>query len=475
MSRAPRYTLLLLGALLASPTLAQPAEPRGPRDIIAGAQKARAQREMVQATSRGAGGAAAAAPPAPTAPRAEAVQNPHAGLDPHGGAGPHGGPAAHPGMAADGAPPPIATERPAPALPTGTIEVRVFEPTGAPAPAAEVSLGIMNADGSRASKPGRADANGVARFSDLPFGDKQAYRVNAPYQGARYSSMPFRLPHQGGYQVEIHRLPVTHDARMIVLYVGATSIELKDDRLKVVQQSRLLNLGGATYVFPEEGTLVRLPAGFMAVQTEDVMTDQKVVEAKGEGLRVSGSLPPGEVTLMWGFDLPLEGTEASFRVDVPWLVFAYRVISDAPAGIKLTVQDMPEPVLHEDEGRRMLVTEMQRKVGDQPFTSVRVALAGIPGPGPGRWIAAAVALLALALGVFASLRGAKTAPAATLEAELEARKAALLDRVRKLDAEHAEGEVGPQYHREQLARITDELAAVLREAALAGEPRGEPR
>jgi hypothetical protein len=469
MSRALKCAMLI--ALFASPVLAQPASPaspRGPGDLIAGAQKARAQREMEQATARGAGGE-----PAPA--KAPGPVDAHAGVAPQGGTSPHGA-AAHPGMPDDTEPPPIATERPAPALPTGTIEVRVFEPTGAPARGAELALGIMNADGSRASKPGRTDANGIARFNDLPIGDKQAYRINAPYQGARYSSTPFRLPHQGGgYQVEIHRLPVTRDSRMVVLYVGATSIELKDDRLKIVQQSRLLNLGGATYVFPDAGTLVRLPEGFMAVQTEDVMTDQKVVEAKGEGLRVSGSLPPGEVTLMWGFDLPLEGTEASFELDVPWLVFAYRVISDAPVGMTLTVQDMPEPVLHEDEGRRMLVTEMQRKVGDQPFKSVRVALAQIPGPGPGRWIAGALALFAVAFGVFASRRGAKAAPSATRGAELASRQAELLERVRKLDAEHAEGEVGPKYHEEQLARITDELAAVLREAALTAKSSEEAR
>ena len=37
------------------------------------------------------------------------------------------------------------------------------------------------------------------------------------------------------------------------------------------------------------------------------MTDQRVAEATAKACACTGSLPPGEATLLWGFDLPLDG------------------------------------------------------------------------------------------------------------------------------------------------------------------------
>jgi hypothetical protein len=360
--------------------------------------------------------------------------------------------------------PPVATEAVEPSLAAGTVLVRVLDPAGQPAANAEVLLGVMESDGNRSTKNARTNADGTLQFRDLAVGDKQAYRVNVPYRGAKYSSNPFRLPPRGGYRVEIRQLPVTTDDRLVVLYMGATSIELKDDRLKVVQQARLLNLGRATYVFPSEGTLVPLPQGFMAVQSEEVMTDQRVTEAKGEGVRVRGSLVPGEVTLLWGFDLPLEGEQASFKIGIPWVTFAYRVIADAPKGMAMSVASLPEPIVHEDDGRRLLVTEIQLKVGDPRLSEVRIELRGIPGPGSARWVAAGLAVTLLIGGAIFALRApAKTERRASqLRAEeIEARKRELLDRARELEAQRARDEIGPQYHAEQLELVRDELAALL--------------
>jgi hypothetical protein len=251
---------------------------------------------------------------------------------------------------------------------------------------------------------------------------------------------------------------------MVVTYVGATSVEFKDDRLKVVQQTRLMNVGSETYVFPEEGTLVRLPEGFLAFQTQEVMTDQHITESKGEGVRVRGSLPPGETTLLWAFDLPITGRTAKFGVDLPWLVFTYRVITDAPEGTTLRVEGMPEPEAHKDKGRRFWVTEIQRRVGNEPFKRVQITLSGIPGPGVGRWVAALLALLAVGAGVWVALR-LPDRRATRSSADFEAHKADVLARARALKQQHDAGETGPDYHREQLAALEEELAELLYEQA----------
>lgn len=438
--------------------------PKGPADIIGRSGRARAARELEQAGTRGASQQQSAPAPDPNAaaepPSAPAQDPPAASAatrDPHAAAQNQN---PHPGTATGDSPPPVASERVDTGLPAGTIRVRVRDPDGSLARDAEVSVGIMLADGTRESKDARTDAVGIATFSGLTTGERQAYRVNVPYQGAKYSSNPFRLPPRGGYDVEIRRLETTRDPKLIVLYVGATSVELKDDRIHVVQQSRLLNLTDKAYVFPEEGALVRLPDGFKAVQVQETMTDQRVVESE-EGLRVRGSILPGEVTLLWGFDLPLSGTEARFAIDLPWLTFAYRVIADAPEGLSLSVEDMPAPILHADAGRRFLITEVQRKIGDPPFQRLDIALDGIPGPGPGRFIASALALALVIGGVALARRPAPAHTAVSAGTDFEARKQALLDSARQLDALRAAGEIGPQYHEEQMSSIADELAALL--------------
>lgn len=451
-----------------APAARDTSPPKGPADIIGGAMRQRASREMQQATQRGSGATTAAneqapapAPdqaPVPSAPEQGQAPSPSAGASPHG-------PGAHPGMDSEEALPPIATEAVEPNLPVGTVQIRVLDPQGRVAANADVSLGIMDSDGQRTSKNAKTNADGLATFAQLAVGDKQAYRVNVPYRRAKYSSNPFRLPQRGGgYRVEIRELPVTTDDRLVVLYMGATSLELKDDRIKIVQQARVLNLGRETYVFPEKGTLVKFPKGYLAMQSEEVMTDQKIAEVKGEGVRITGSLTPGEVTLLWGFDLPLEGSEADVAIGLPWLTFAYRVISDAPQGMSLQVAGLPEPIVHEEGGRRMLVTEVQLKVGDPRLSELKISLRGIPGPGPARWVAAALALLLLLAGIAFAIkpvaRDAAGAPRLRGE-EIEARKRELLVRARELHAQRASEEIGPQFHAEQLELIRDELAALL--------------
>ncbi len=373
------------------------------------------------------------------------------------------------------APKPISEERPDPSVPPGSIRVRVIDQADAPVANAEIALGIMSSNGDRETKPGRTAADGSFTFSGLPTGDQKAFRINIPFDGAKYSSSPFRLPAASGYEVTIRRLPVTRDERMVVLYVGATSVELKDDRLKIIQQSRLLNLGGQTYVFPKGGAKVVLPAGFTGVQTEESMGDQQVKEGEG-GLTIEGSVLPGETTLLWGFDLPITGSDASFEVGLPWITFAYRVIADAPEGLQLRVDEMPEPFLQRDAGRRFWITEMQRRVGDPPFRKLVVHVTGIPGPGPSRFIAVALALGMVLAGVAVArrnTRGSGQALAARNAANgaisltaIEARQRA---RAAQLEEERATGAIGPEHHREQLDAVIDELAVALLERSPAPE------
>jgi hypothetical protein len=444
------------------------APPRGPADIVKRTVEARDARDKAVLQAPVSQGEAATGDP--SAP-ADALPAGHPQLDDTAQPSAAGGmddtlvgddPHAH----APGAPPlarrALSTADPSPDLGPGKVRVRVLDENEHPV-AADLSLGTMAQQAGRTSQSARTGADGTHVFDNLPTGDKQAYRVNVLYQGAKYSSTPFRLPTDRGFDVLIRRLPTTRDSHDLVLYVGATSLELKDERIKVVQQARLINIGSKTYVFPEGGQLVPLPKDLLVFQAEEIMTDQHLKEEKGQGVRLTGSVPPGEVTLTWGFDVPRESSTAEFSFDLPWVTFAYRVLADAAPGMTLEVDGMPAAELHEDNGRRFYVTEIMKRVGEQPLRRVHIRLKNIPGPGPMRFIAVGLALLVVGIGVFISRKHVPGSNRLAPDQNLAAQKSALLQRAAALDDEHERGEIGPEFHAQARQELEDELAAVLYE------------
>jgi hypothetical protein len=451
MKRLGRGVLLLSCLMVAAQLQAQEGPPKGPGDIIKRAQQARQKPALLQ-DGKPAQAADGLPEGHPTPEQAEA-QAP-VGDDPH----------AH----QEGAPPlerrALSEATPSSAVAAGSIRVKVLDATERPVPNATLQLGTMSQDSGRTTTPGTTGPDGTFVFSNLA-GDKIAYRVNVLHQGAKYSSTPFRLPPDQGFDVIVRQLDTTKDAREVVLYVGATSVELKDERLRIVQQARLVNIGQKTYVFPEEGTLLRFPKDAMAFQAEEVMTDQHMKEAKGEGMRITGSMPPGEVTLTWGFDLPQTETTAELTFELPWVTFAYRVLADAAPGMTLEVDDMPAAETHEDRGRRLLVTEVVKRVGEAPLRTVHIKLSGIPGPGPLRFIAVGLAVCVLGLGFLVSRQGTAAAAggSATTSHDLQLEEDRLLERARELEAEHARGDIGPEFHKSALGELEEQLSGILYE------------
>jgi hypothetical protein len=181
-----------------------------------------------------------------------------------------------------------------PELAVGTIAVEVVDGAGAPVSKQAVRLGVMEQSGGRDSKACVTDEKGTCSFDALLTDTKHSYRVNVPYNGARYSCTPFRLDSAKGQRVRVVRLPTTTDNRRVFQVLGRTMIEFRDGRAHIQQEARLANLGESTYVLPEEGFSIRLPGGFKAFDSMEVMTDQRLA-ATDDGLEISGSIPPGRV------------------------------------------------------------------------------------------------------------------------------------------------------------------------------------
>ncbi|MEM9069427.1 MAG: carboxypeptidase-like regulatory domain-containing protein [Myxococcota bacterium] len=361
---------------------------------------------------------------------------------------------------AAGRTPAIATAEADPSIPPGTIRVRVITPSGAPVPGADIRFGIMKSDGSRDSVMGRTGPNGVLDQRDLPTGSGQAYRVNVPYQGATYSSTPFRLEPNRGHRVEIRRLPVTRSQQTLIQSLGQTMLEYRNERVHITQQAQLINLGGETIVLADDSAAMELPHGFTAFQSQQAMSDQRIVP-NDRGFVLRGSIPPGRTTLVWAYDIPLTGEEIHFSHEMPFRTYAYRVMSDQMTGMELQVDGFPEAEEHAGhQGRPLLVTQIERSPDDEPFRRLSVTVAGIPGPGPLRWLALGGAFVLLCFGFLLATRGGDRAGA--LARARAARQDELLDEASEVEELFHANDIGPQYRERRLREIVDELASLIR-------------
>jgi hypothetical protein len=367
------------------------------------------------------------------------------------------------------APPPAVAE-PSAQVPVGTIRVLVTTPEGQPLPDATVLLGTMQQGGDRQRVPGTTNAAGIYEFAQLPTGSSQAYRINLPFSGATYSTTPFRLPEDTGYLARITALPVTQDDRIVLQFMGATYVELKESRLHFIQRVQLANMSqdAQTYVFPEAGLRIRLPEGYLAFQTQPLMTDQKVEEVTGQGVKITGSLPPGMVELVWAFDLPITGSDMDVFLVNPFRTYTYRVISEAPEGMRLELEGLPAPRQVEDQGRTLFGIEVQRRPGDPRFDGFTMKFRNIPQPSPVRWVAVGLAVAFILFGA-AAARGTDRGLSRRSLAE---QKRALLAEGKALDEEFERGEVGPEYRQSRHRQIVRDLAVVLHREQLETNKKG---
>ncbi|MFW6086457.1 MAG: carboxypeptidase-like regulatory domain-containing protein [Myxococcota bacterium] len=430
---------LVLG--VATPAFAQEPRPRGPADVI--------ERAREEATREGMRDAAEAADdPRGSEDDEEAMRRAHGGVDQ----------ATLRRVMGEG--PPITTAEASDEVPAGAVRVTVVDQADEPVADAPVRLGILESGGNRRSQAKPTDEAGLALFEDLPTGNGQAYRVSVTHEGATYGADPFQLPADQGYQVRIVRLPVTHDTNVLLQAMGQTILELRNDRLGVMQQSQLMNMSDRTLVLPDAGVKVRLPEDFTGFQAQEVMTDQRL-ESTDDGFRLKGSIPPGKVDLMWKYDLPVGGTAMDFGFPMPFRTFRYRVVAEAIPGLEMSVSELGAVMRHEGRSGELLIAQGERGPEDPPLESLSIHLENIPGPGPWRWIAVAGALLLALAAVFLGAGGDRRA-----ESQARAReehKQRLLAEAVELERLRSEQEIGPEYHERRMNEVLIQLAALLKQ------------
>jgi len=339
-------------------------------------------------------------------------------------------------------------------VPAGVIEVLVVDEAGVPLANVPVRLGLLARGQSAGARHLRTAANGRGRFTDIP--REAAGRVYVEHEGARYGTPPIQMQPGTGQLVTIHRLPTTPDPRVLLQRVGRTIVEWKTDRVRITQLVELLNFGTSTFVFAQPGLFYPLPEGTLAFEADRAMNDLRLTKTS-HGFRISGSLPPGTAQMSWHYDLPLHGETFSFRQGMPFpQTVAYQLVVVAADGMELDATGFPPAEQVTYEGREYLVSESERTPQDPPMGEIRFSVTGIPGPGPYRYIAIGLAVLALVwAGYVATRRGSS---ATVHHDERERARVALLAEVDALARKKAAGELGDAYFARERDRLVEELA-----------------
>jgi hypothetical protein len=216
---------------------------------------------------------------------------------------------------------------------------------------------------------------------------------------------------------------------------------LRDDIFQFEVMFRVFNMGRVTWV-PGDVSF-NLPVGAKGFVANESMSDTRAVLTDDRTVELQGTFQPGQHDVTFRFQVPNEHDEtADFEIGLPPHMAEVRVMAEAAPGMSLTVAgfDAAEKSAGPD-GERLLVTARQLQPGEPEMSSVSIQLSGVPTPGPGRWIAVALAAVIALFGVWTASRTKATLVAPV--DDLKRARARLLDELLQLEKAKTAGDIGP--------------------------------
>jgi hypothetical protein len=380
-------------------------------------------------------------PPDPASPRAGAAAMPpmpsgHGGRpNPHGGGAPTE-PVVN--MATDLAP--------------GQIEVRVLDRRFKELGGRTVTLKVMHQSIERGNSESTVtavtDDQGIARFDGQATESDYQYEALISEGKANYPSGPFGFSSKGGgVKVFIPMFPNTSSLNdAVILSRALLAVIPRDETFNLEVLWRIENYSQKTWI-PED-VVFKMPAGFKALQAEEMQGDGRFVAAGDEAVKLEGTFPPGKHDLMFRFQLPNEGKPTlSFAFPTFLHVGFFKVMVD----VSPTMTVKPPPGFSEvqetrnRDGQRRLVTGRDFLSEKIPSPSeIPIEITGIPTPSKGRSVAASLAAV-IALGGMASsfgLRRRKAARSALTPEDLQRAEELLMTELIELEQAFARGSIG---------------------------------
>jgi hypothetical protein len=194
------------------------------------------------------------------------------------------------------------------------------------------------------------------------------------------------------------------------------------------------------------------------------MSDVRFETDDERGLRLEGTIFPGQHSASFRFQVPRDsGDAATFRMSLPPHVAEQQVITLSAPGMSLNVEGFPaaRPATTQN-GQRILGTARRLHQGEQQLHQIVISLTGIPGPGPARWVAAGLAAV-VALGglLFAWQNRAGAGQGSTRnlpKADAERAKEVLLGELVQLEAARMKAEIGPKTYEAARRSLMEALA-----------------
>jgi hypothetical protein len=251
------------------------------------------------------------------------------------------------------------------ALPAGRLEVHVFDENGAPIPNHPVLLGMVDKANKIDVRHGKTDAQGVARFTDLPRGDGTGYAAVVEWHGMRLGTAPFPMPETGGARAEIRALARTSDPSVMRIGAGGrVIIQMHEDNLQFLQMFPLENTSDKMFD-PGPGALeLPLPRGFVGAEAQE--GDRKIDVRQDHGVAVHGVFPPQRSIVgttaknagnevVFGFVLPYHGATRAFAQPMPNGMGPFTLITEQIPGLTVTGPGIGDRQERELSGRKYWV------------------------------------------------------------------------------------------------------------------------
>jgi hypothetical protein len=316
----------------------------------------------------------------------------------------------------------------------------------------------------------RTDSRGVARFTGQPTESDHIYEVEVAVGEARYSTDQFQFKAgDTGLRalVPIYKSSTTLDD-MLVLTRTLIALVPQDNMFVIDVLFRVENYGDVSWL--PQNVVFPLPEGFKALNVRESKGDARF-EADGDtGVKLVGTLAPGQKDLMFRFHLPTEGQPAlAFNFPTSLNTGMVRVILESSPTMRLELPGFPDPEeTRNPQGQRRLIAGrdfISEKV--RAPQDIQIKISGIPTPAAGRTVAVVLAG-AIALGGIAQAFGRKRS-ASPVRSDLskEDRERAselILEELISLEQAFQQGSIGRKTHEQAKRQLLEAFARL----------RGEP-
>jgi hypothetical protein len=360
-------------------------------------------------------------------------------------------------------------------LPPGELEVRLSSKDFKNIENQEITLLISKQSIERGNVDStlttHTDERGVAHFSQLGTETDHVYDITVAVGGARYSTGQFQFKSQ---DVGLRAIVPIYESQASLdnlLLMTRTLIALvPQDNLFVVDVLfRVENYGEISWL-PENVTF-GLPEGFKALTVRDSKADARFEANGDEGVKLVGTLAPGQHDLTFRFQLPTNGKpDLSFKFPTSLNTGMLRVILESSPTMSLSIPGFPEPEeSRNQEGQRRLMTGRDF-VGEKVRApdAIEVKVSGIPTPAAGRGLAVGLAAVIAVAGLaqaFGWRRRGVTAVRSDLSKEDRERASELLlEELISLEQAFQQGSIGRKTHEQAKRQLLEAFARLRAES-----------